>query len=74
MDGRAGGHAPGASHAGRVGVSMLTNVGLADLVARDEDEYVAVAAALAGDLPRLVALRAGMRSACSRRRLPTAPG
>src|SRR5262249_22595160 len=52
----------GASHAGRVGVSMLTNVGLGDLVAQDEDAYVAIAAHLAGDLPRITALRAGMRS------------
>jgi predicted O-linked N-acetylglucosamine transferase (SPINDLY family) len=51
----------GASHAGRVGVSMLTNVGLADLVARDEDDYVAVAATLAGDSARMAELRAGMR-------------
>ncbi len=51
----------GASHAGRVGVSMLTNVGLADLVARDEEDYVAVAAKLAADPARTAALRAGMR-------------
>ena len=52
----------GRSHAGRVGVSMLTNVGLADLVARDEDDYVAIAAALACRPARLAELRAGMRA------------
>ena len=52
----------GASHAGRVGVSMLTNVGLANLVARDEGEYVAIGVDLASDVPRLAALRVGMRN------------
>ncbi|MDB5297170.1 MAG: tetratricopeptide repeat protein [Phycisphaerales bacterium] len=51
----------GRTHAGRVGVSLLTNVGLPDWVAETADEYVAVAARMAADLPRLAALRAGLR-------------
>ena len=51
----------GTTHAGRVGVSILTNSGLAQLVACDESGYVALAAALAGDVSRLRELRGGMR-------------
>jgi len=46
----------------RAGLSQLTNLGLSDLVARTEDEYVVVATRLAGDLPRLKELRATLRS------------
>ena len=56
----------GASHVSRVGASILAAVGLADLVARDPDEYVRVAAALALDLPRLSALRASLRDRMER--------
>lgn len=51
----------GDMHASRVGASLLTNVGLSELVAKDEHEYVRVASALAQDAPRLAALRAGLR-------------
>eukprot|EP00887_Chlorella_sp_A99_P005978 scaffold27.g5978.t1 len=52
----------GACHAHNVGVSLLTAVGLeARWVARSPDEYVSRAAQLAGDLPALAALRAGLR-------------
>ena len=47
---------------GRAGLSVLSNVGLTDLVAETVEDYVSIAAALAGDLPRLAALRAGMRA------------
>ena len=43
--------------AGRAGVSLLTAVGLGDLVAVDVPAYVRVAAALAADRGRLTALR-----------------
>ncbi len=36
----------------RIGVSLLAAVGLDDLIARDEDDYVAIAAALAADHDR----------------------
>jgi predicted O-linked N-acetylglucosamine transferase (SPINDLY family)/predicted SAM-dependent methyltransferase len=52
----------GDRHAGRVGASLLETVGLGDLVAGDVDEYVRIAQRLAGDLPRIVELRAGMRA------------
>ncbi|HUK05585.1 MAG TPA: tetratricopeptide repeat protein [Burkholderiales bacterium] len=51
----------GDRHAGRVGASLLETVGLQELLARDSDEYLDIARRLAADLPRLAALRAGMR-------------
>jgi protein O-GlcNAc transferase len=51
----------GNRHAARVGLSMLSRVGLADLVAVSQDEYVDRAVELAGDLPRLRRLRASLR-------------
>ena len=47
--------------AGRQTLSMLNNLGLPELVAHGEDEYVAIAAGLAKDLPRLEALRRELR-------------
>ena len=52
----------GQSHPGRVGASLLTRVGLPDLIAATPDEYVAACASLAAELPRLAGLRAGMRA------------
>lgn len=52
----------GDRHAARVGASILHRVGLTDMVARDEDEYVRLACALAGDTARLVTLRRGLRA------------
>jgi predicted O-linked N-acetylglucosamine transferase (SPINDLY family) len=46
---------------GRGGLSILSNVGLADLVGRDVDQYVQIAAGLAADISRLQELRATMR-------------
>jgi protein O-GlcNAc transferase len=53
----------GDRHAARVGASLLAAVGHADWVARDEDEYVAKAAALARSAPSgaRTALREAMR-------------
>ena len=51
----------GASHVGRVGVSQMSNLGLQELIARNQNEYVDLAVSLANDLPRIAALRAGMR-------------
>jgi predicted O-linked N-acetylglucosamine transferase (SPINDLY family) len=47
--------------AGRQSASMLANLGLEALIAADEAGYVAAAVALARDLDRLAALRAGLR-------------
>jgi predicted O-linked N-acetylglucosamine transferase (SPINDLY family) len=52
----------GGRHVARLGASILHAVGLPELVADDEDGYVARAVALAQDRPRLAALRAGMRA------------
>jgi len=53
----------GNSHVSRVGVSLLSNIGLPELVARDPDEYVAVCSALASDEARRVDLRTRLRPA-----------
>ena len=52
---------PGETFAARHSTSHLYNAGLPELVARDADEYVAIAARLAGDPGALAALRAGLR-------------
>ncbi|HYH41488.1 MAG TPA: hypothetical protein VD867_05870, partial [Burkholderiales bacterium] len=52
----------GATHVSRVGLSLLTSVGLPELAARADDAYVAIAVSLAGNLERLGALRAGLRA------------
>jgi protein O-GlcNAc transferase len=46
----------------RVGESVLNSAGLADWVAAGDDDFVRQAAAMATDLPRLAALRAGLRA------------
>ncbi len=45
----------------RAGLSQLSNLGLRDLVAFSEDEYVEIATRLAQDLPRLAELRRTLR-------------
>ena len=45
----------------RAGLSQLSNLGLADLAAFSEEDYVRIATSLAGDLPRLAELRAALR-------------
>jgi predicted O-linked N-acetylglucosamine transferase (SPINDLY family) len=52
---------PGETFASRHSLSHLSNIGLTEMVASDRNEYVARAVKLAGDLPRLAALRAGLR-------------
>jgi predicted O-linked N-acetylglucosamine transferase (SPINDLY family) len=52
----------GNSHAGRVGVSLLTSVGMPGLIAAAQDEYVEAAVELAGDTARLAELRGALRS------------
>jgi predicted O-linked N-acetylglucosamine transferase (SPINDLY family) len=53
---------PGETFAGRHSLSHLSNVGLTTTVAADPGAYVARALELAGDLPRLSALRSGLRA------------
>jgi predicted O-linked N-acetylglucosamine transferase (SPINDLY family) len=52
----------GDRRASRVGASLLTRAGLADLVAETPDDYVRIAANLAADRERLAALRGGLRA------------
>jgi protein O-GlcNAc transferase len=51
----------GATAVGRGGASILSHVGLTDLIAEMPEQYVRIAAALANDLPQLSALRSSMR-------------
>jgi predicted O-linked N-acetylglucosamine transferase (SPINDLY family) len=52
----------GPTHVSRVGASILACIGLRELVAASGEDYIDRAAALARDLPRLAALREGMRA------------
>jgi predicted O-linked N-acetylglucosamine transferase (SPINDLY family) len=51
----------GQTVAGRAGWSLLCNLGLKELAADTAEQFVALAAGLAGDLPRLQELRANLR-------------
>ncbi len=51
----------GPVHVSRVGVSLLANAGLKELVAGSPDEYTKIAAALAVDVQRLSELRLSLR-------------
>jgi len=51
----------GPTHVARVSTSILTNIGLPNLVANDPAGYLAIVAALANDLPRLLELRQTLR-------------
>lgn len=51
----------GSVHAGRVGLSLLSAIGLRDLVGRNVEDYIEIAARLAADRPRLQHLRQTLR-------------
>lgn len=51
----------GTSHRSRVGVSLLSNVGLKQLVASTPEEYVRIACSLASDIPELEEMRRTLR-------------
>ncbi|MBF0094240.1 MAG: tetratricopeptide repeat protein [Alphaproteobacteria bacterium] len=57
----------------RTGATILANAGLPDLIARDEQEYVAIAARLATDRPRLDRLRRDLREQMRRSPVCDAP-
>jgi protein O-GlcNAc transferase len=57
----------------RAGVTLLSNVGLPDLIASNADEYVTIASALARDAPRLAKLRAALRETMRRSPLTDEP-
>jgi predicted O-linked N-acetylglucosamine transferase (SPINDLY family) len=52
----------GDCHSARVGTSILTRVGLTEMIAEGEEQYVRIGMELAKDLDRLEQLRAGMRT------------
>jgi protein O-GlcNAc transferase len=52
---------PGAMPASRAGLSLLSSIGLEELVTYSEMNYLRLAADLAGNLPRLADLRASLR-------------
>ncbi len=51
----------GTPHVSRVGVSLLNNAGLPEMVAASPDQYVQLASDLAANLPRLGLLRSTLR-------------
>ena len=58
---------------GRASASFLTATGLGQLVAESEEEYVALAVALASDVSRLAELRAGLQQQVAQSALCDAP-
>lgn len=58
---------------GRLGSSILEGAGHAEWIARTEDEYMEKVVALASDLPKLAALRAGLRGEVEASALMDAP-
>jgi protein O-GlcNAc transferase len=58
---------------GRGGVSILSNVGLSDLIANTEAEYERIAVDLARNIPRLRQLRTALRQAMQNSPLMNAP-
>ena len=59
----------GASYASRFGSSALVSLDLRELIASSEAEYVERASKLALDVPRLAALRGGLRERMAASRL-----
>ena len=57
----------------RAGIDQLTRLGLQELAVRDDQQFIDIAAQLAGDLPGLAALRAGLRDRMEKSVLMDAP-
>lgn len=57
----------------RAGLSQLTNLGLPELIAHSETEYMGIAESLARDLPRLAELRSSLRARMEASLLMDAP-
>ena len=64
----------GPTHVSRVGASILKQVGLGELVAASPDDLLARAKELAADLPRMRALRDGLRTRMRASPLLDGPG
>jgi len=63
----------GNAHVSRVGASILSNIGLSELIADSGETYVRMAIELAQDLPRLQKLRATLRQRMAGSPLMNAP-
>jgi predicted O-linked N-acetylglucosamine transferase (SPINDLY family) len=63
----------GETAVGRSGLSILSNVGLPELVGRSGEEYVRIASELARDIPRLGNLRSTLRQKMEQSPLMDAP-
>jgi len=63
----------GDHHHSRMVTSVLSNLGLPELIARTPDDYVKIASELAGDWPRLANLRATLRERMQASPLTDAP-
>lgn len=63
----------GETHAARVGLSLLSAIGLFELAATDDDRFVELASSLANDRGRLADLRAGLRARVAGSPLTDAP-
>ena len=63
----------GRTAVGRTGVSILMNLELPELIAHSQDEFIAIAARLAADLPRLSDLRSSLRARMQQSPLMDAP-
>jgi len=64
----------GVTHVARVGASLLTSVGLGELIAHRAEEYISIAASLAGNESRLRELRGTLRQRMGRSPLMDGPG
>ena len=56
----------GDRHVGRVGASILTNVGLTDFIAQDIDGYIQLAVEMAANTNYLKEIREGLRERMQR--------
>ena len=63
----------GRTAVGRAGWCQLSNLGLPELCAASDEDFIRLAVDLAGDLPRLSALRAGLRDRLMRSPLCDGP-
>jgi protein O-GlcNAc transferase len=64
----------GPAHVTRVGVSLLTSVGLTELIAADDSDYVRLAVELAADSTRRERISANLRERMQASPLMDAPG
>jgi predicted O-linked N-acetylglucosamine transferase (SPINDLY family) len=64
----------GRTAAGRAGLSILSTVGLTELIAHTPEQYVEIVTQLAGDPPRLAQLRSTLRERMIRSPMMDGPG